>query len=122
MSPKPWFSGFKDKLGELLGPMNMPVWLGDEPIMAISIQLSPMVEVQLVPDKARWFEYDKVPFSNLVAGEKSGLGRDEVGEFPADAPVFSMGSCGPKLWRPLKVTPTNPLYWFCSEAIAENES
>lgn len=80
MSPKPWFSGFKDKLGELLGPMNMPVWLGDEPIMAISIQLSPMVEVQLVPDKADWFEFDKVPFSNLMAGEKTGLGRDEVHE------------------------------------------
>ena len=77
---KPWFSGFQAKLEKLLGPMNMTVWLGDEPIMAISIQLSPMVEVQLVADKAEWFEYNKVPFSNLVAGEKTGLGRDEVHE------------------------------------------
>lgn len=64
--------------------MNMPVWLGGEPIMAISIQLSPMVEVQLVPEKAGWFEYDKVPFSNLVAGEKTGLTRDEVHDILKD--------------------------------------
>lgn len=56
----------------------MRVWLGDEPIMAISIQVLPTVEVQLVADEAEWFEYDKVPFSNLVARQRYGLRRDEV--------------------------------------------
>lgn len=34
-------------------------------------------EIQIVPAKGD-FEYDKVPFSNLVAGKKNGLGRDEL--------------------------------------------
>ena len=70
--------GFQLQLKKLLDPMGMPVWLGDEPIRAISIELSPTVEVQIVADEAQWFEYDKVPFSNLVAGKRYGLRRDEV--------------------------------------------
>lgn len=69
-------AGFQAELKKLLHPML--VWLGDEPIRAISIQVLPTVEVQLVADEAEWFEYDKVPFSNLVARKRYGLRRDEV--------------------------------------------
>ena len=56
----------------------MNVSLGGGPIRAISIQRSPKVEVQLVAGDAEWYEHNKVPYSNLVAGQYAGLGRDET--------------------------------------------
>lgn len=57
--------------------MNVSVSLGG-PIQAISIQVSPEIEVQLVAGEAEWYEYNKVPYSNLLAGQKEGLTRDET--------------------------------------------
>lgn len=69
--------GFRDQLQREFEPMNMNVSLGG-PIQAISIQVSPEVEVQLVAGEAKWYEYNRVPYSNLVAGQYAGLGRDET--------------------------------------------
>jgi len=56
----------------------MNVSLGGPPIQAISIQVSPEIEVQLVAGEAEWYEYNKVPYSNLLAGQKECLTRDEA--------------------------------------------
>ena len=55
----------------------MNVSLGG-PIQAMSIQVSPEVQVQIVAGEAKWYEYNKVPYSNLLAGQKECLGRDET--------------------------------------------
>ena len=56
----------------------MNVSLGGPPIQAISIQVSPEIEVQLVAGEAEWYEYNKVPCSSLLAGQKECLTRDET--------------------------------------------
>lgn len=45
--------------------------------IALQIFLPKLPEIQIVPEKGD-FEYDKVPYSNLVARRRNGLDRDQV--------------------------------------------
>ena len=47
--------------------------------LAIELFASGTPDLQIVPENGP-FEYDKVPFSNLVAGKKIGIERDELHE------------------------------------------